>query len=40
MNMALEGASREDISAQLESEFGAVPDQDSLLDEVFARAGR
>ena len=40
MNMALEGASREQISAQLESEFGVVPDQDGLLDEVFARAGR
>lgn len=40
MNMALDGASRDDISGQLESEFGDLPDMDGLLDEVLARAER
>ncbi len=38
--MALEGASREQISSQLRSEFGAVSGVDALLDDVLARAGR
>ena len=40
MNMALEGASREQISSRLEADFGDVPDVDGLLDEVLARAQR
>lgn len=40
MNMALDGADREAIAAQLRSEFGEVQNVDGLLDEVIARAGR
>ena len=40
MNMTLDGASREEIAAELKTGFGEVPDVDGLLDEVFARAGR
>ncbi len=40
MNMALEGASREQIASQLRSEFGPVDGIEGLLDDVFARAGR
>lgn len=40
MNMALEGASREEIAQQIGTEFGDALDLDGLLDEVLARAGR
>lgn len=40
MNLALEGADRELISARLESEFGAVDGLGPMLDDVLARAGR
>ncbi len=40
MNLALEGADRELISARLESEFGAVDELGAMLDDVLARAGR
>lgn len=37
MNMALEGASREEIEKQLTSEFGDISDARQLLDDVFRR---
>jgi F0F1-type ATP synthase membrane subunit b/b' len=40
MNMALDGADRDAIAAQLRSDFGEVPDLDGLLDEVISRAKR
>ena len=40
MNMALTGSSREEIAAQLSSEFGQLDDLDGMLDDVLARAGR
>lgn len=40
MNMALEGATREQIASQLRSEFGPVDGVEDLLDDVLARAGR
>jgi hypothetical protein len=40
MNMALDGASREQIAARIESEFGSVDGLDRLLDDVLRRAGR
>jgi len=40
MNMALDGASREEISDQLATEFGEISNADELLDEVQARAER
>jgi hypothetical protein len=40
MNMALEGASREEIEKQLTAEFGDVSDAEQLLDDVFRRAGK
>ena len=40
MNMALEGYSREQISARISSEFGGLDDLDGMLDDVLARAGR
>jgi cell division septum initiation protein DivIVA len=40
MNMALEGADRETIAAQIRADFGEVPGLEGLLDEVMARAGR
>jgi vacuolar-type H+-ATPase subunit H len=39
MNMALEGASREEVDRRLAEEFD-VEDRDALLDDVFARVGR
>ena len=39
MNMALDGASREDVEKRMADEFG-LSDPDALLDEVFDRAGR
>lgn len=40
MNLALDGNSRDQISTQLESEFGQISDVDGLLDEILARAER
>jgi len=40
MNLALDGSSRESMAAQLEKEFGEVPDLDGLLDETLAHARR
>jgi len=40
MNMALEGASREEIEKQLTAEFGDISDAQQLLDDVFRRASR
>ena len=40
MNMALEGASRDQIASQLRSEFGQVDGVEGLLDDVLSRAGR
>ncbi|MFN8112155.1 MAG: hypothetical protein U0R51_03035 [Solirubrobacterales bacterium] len=40
MNMALDGASREQIAKQIEAEFGSVAGVDQLLDEVLKRANR
>jgi hypothetical protein len=37
-SMVLDGKSREDVAAQLEREFG-LTDSDSLLDDVYSRAG-
>ncbi len=37
LNMALEGADREAITAQIADEFGDVPDLGELLDDVLAR---
>jgi hypothetical protein len=39
MNMALDGASREEIDRRLAEGF-QVPDRESLLDDVFSRVGR
>jgi vacuolar-type H+-ATPase subunit H len=39
MNMALEGASREDVDKRLADEF-EVDDREALLDDVFSRVGR
>jgi hypothetical protein len=39
MNMALDGASREDVEQRMADEFG-LADADAMLDEVFERAGR
>jgi hypothetical protein len=39
MNMALEGASREEIDRRLAEEF-QVADRESLLDDVFSRIGK
>jgi hypothetical protein len=39
MNMALDGASREDVEQRMADEFG-LSERDALLDEVFERAGR
>jgi hypothetical protein len=38
MNMALDGAGREEIAAQVRADFGEVPGLDGLLDEVLTRA--
>ena len=40
MNMALDGAPREQIAARVESELGSVDGLDLLLDDVLRRAGR
>lgn len=40
MNLALEGASREEITERIEADFGPMADIDALLDDVFSRAGR
>jgi outer membrane biosynthesis protein TonB len=40
MNMALDGASREDIAAKLRDDFGDGVDHDAVLDDVLARAAR
>ncbi|MCL4288547.1 MAG: hypothetical protein KJ006_13000, partial [Thermoleophilia bacterium] len=40
MNMALDGAERETITAHLRGEFGEVPDVEGLIDEVMSRAKR
>jgi hypothetical protein len=40
MNLALQGADRAAISAQLAAEFASLEDRDALLDEVLARVGR
>ena len=40
MNMALDGAPREQIAARIESELGSVDGLDRLLDDVLRRAGR
>ena len=40
MNMALDGASREQIAKQISSEFGEVDKVDLLLDDVLRRADR
>jgi hypothetical protein len=39
MNMALDGASREDVAKRMADEFG-LSNPDPLLDSVFERAGR
>ena len=39
MNMALEGASREDVDKRLAAEF-EVDDREALLDDVFSRVGK
>jgi hypothetical protein len=39
MKMALDGGSREQIAAELETRFGAS-DRSALLDDVLTRAGR
>jgi hypothetical protein len=40
MNMALEGASRDEIAKQVEADFGPVAGVEALLDDVLARANR
>jgi cell division septum initiation protein DivIVA len=40
MNMALEGASRDQIAKQIKTEFGDMPDVGGLLDDVLRRAQR
>jgi outer membrane biosynthesis protein TonB len=39
MKMALDGASRDDIAAELESSY-SLTDRDALLDDVLAKAGK
>ena len=39
MKLALDGSSRDEIEAELESKFGSG-DRGALLDDVLARAGR
>ena len=39
LNMALEGADRDAIGAQIADEFGDVADLDEILDDVLARTG-
>jgi len=40
MNLALEGASRDEIEKQIEADFGPVAGVDALLDDVLERAKR
>jgi len=40
MNMALEGASRDEIATQIEADFGPVAGVEALLDDVLERANR
>jgi cell division septum initiation protein DivIVA len=40
MNMALEGATRDEISERIETEFGEVEGIEGLVDDVLRRAGR
>lgn len=40
MNMALEGASRDEIAKQVEADFGPIAGVDAMLDDVLTRAGR
>ena len=40
MNMALEGASRDEIATQIEADFGPVAGVEALLDDVLERAKR
>jgi hypothetical protein len=40
MNMALEGASRDEIAKQVEADFGPIAGVDAMLDDVLSRAGR
>ena len=40
MNMALEGASREEIEARIGADFGASPETSELIDDVLSRSGR
>jgi hypothetical protein len=40
MNMALEGASRDEIDDRIKSELGDFDGLGELLDDVFTRAGR
>jgi hypothetical protein len=37
--MAMDGAGRDEIESQVESEFGSVAGLDALLDDVLARTG-
>ena len=39
MKLALDGSSRDEIEAELESKFGSG-DRGALLDDVLARAGK
>jgi hypothetical protein len=39
MKMALDGATRDEIAAELESSY-SLTDRDSLLDDVLAKAGK
>jgi DivIVA domain-containing protein len=40
MNMALDGASRDEIAREIEADFGSVSDVEALLDDVLGRVGR
>jgi len=40
MNMALDGASRDEIAREIEVDFGSVSDVEALLDDVLGRVGR
>lgn len=40
MNMALDGAEREEISARLAADFAGLQSADELVDDVLERAGR
>jgi len=40
LNMALDGASRDEIEQRIEADFGPVAGIDALIDDVLSRAGR